>query len=279
MSIVSNTAYHLTRSSYKRKIITFGVSIFASLSLIATGFASWVLSTGADRDGEGNVEVGTVTESSISISEIEFDEDTGSTVSFNADSNDTNGKLRYGDDANVEIDYENMTITFSGTVSNVSILDAIIVKMTVPAGVQAAAAANYIVLPECATETNGVTIVNDGQKVEDVNADSGDAWTWTPNVEEGTATFTYSIVFEWGTAFGGVNPGYYFDDDEFALPDGVTDINDHIVAELNNFRSLVLMSKPYAELTPEQQTTLKTMTEAALEVDQKFQVTVTATVN
>lgn len=277
MSIVSNTAYHLTRSSYKRKIITFGVSIFASLSLIATGFASWVLSTGAEKGGEGNVEVGTVTESSISISDIEFDEDTGSTVSFNADSADTSGKLRYGDDANVEIDYENMTITFSGTVSNVSILDAITVKMTVPAGVQAAAAANYIVLPECATETNGVTIVDAGTAVED--PDGGDTWTWTPNVEAGTATFTYSIVFEWGTAFGGVNPGYYFDAPEFTLPDGEDDLDNYIVAELNNFRSLVLMSKPYAELTEQEKTTLKTMTEAALEVDQKFQVTVTATVN
>lgn len=277
MSIVTNTAYHLTRSSYKRKIITFGVSIFASLSLIATGFASWVLSTGAEKGGSGNVEVGTVTEAAISISNIEFDETTGSTVSFNADDADTSGALRYGDDASVDIDYENMTITFSGTVSNIAILDAITVKMTVPAGVQAAADAGYIVLPECATATNGVTIVDAAIAVED--ADGGDAWTWTPNVEAGTADFTYSLVFEWGTAFGGVNPGYYFDAPEFTLPDGEDDLNEYIVAELNNFRSLVLMAKPYEELTEQEQNTLKTLTEAALEVDQKFNVTVTATVN
>ena len=36
----TNKSYRLTRSSYRRKIITFGVSVFTSLALIATGFAS-----------------------------------------------------------------------------------------------------------------------------------------------------------------------------------------------------------------------------------------------
>lgn len=34
----------LTRNSYKRKIILFGVIVFMSIALISTGFAAWVMS-------------------------------------------------------------------------------------------------------------------------------------------------------------------------------------------------------------------------------------------
>ena len=45
----------LTRNSYKRKIILFGVLIFASIALISTGFAAWIMSANASKDKDGNI--------------------------------------------------------------------------------------------------------------------------------------------------------------------------------------------------------------------------------
>ena len=52
MNIVK-TAEHLTRRSFKRKIIAVGVSLFSALALFATGFASWVISSDATREQDG----------------------------------------------------------------------------------------------------------------------------------------------------------------------------------------------------------------------------------
>lgn len=37
----------LTKNSYKRKVILFGVLLFMSIALISTGFAAWIMSTNA----------------------------------------------------------------------------------------------------------------------------------------------------------------------------------------------------------------------------------------
>jgi hypothetical protein len=274
MSIVSNTAYHLTRSSYKRKIITFGVSIFASLSLIATGFASWVLSTDASDNKDGNVDVGAVTESSIEIKDLAFDSETGDTVSFNPKEGDKNGTVRAATDDTV---FENMSIKFSATITNISVLDDLTVKLTVPAGVKAAADAGYIVLPESVSDT-GVLVI-DGGNLQTDNL-GGDAWTWVKAQDKDEATFTYTLNFTWGAEFGNANPGEYFDTEaNYAdkIPDG-TSQHDYIKGELYNFRSLILTGKAYTDptLTAEE----KALVEGSDSTpNEKFNVVVTATVN
>ena len=57
----------LTRNSYKRKIILFGVIVFMSIALISTGFAAWVMSQEKKASTNGNVTVGAVTEGNIEI--------------------------------------------------------------------------------------------------------------------------------------------------------------------------------------------------------------------
>ena len=57
----------LTRNSYKRKIILFGVFVFMSIALISTGFAAWVMSQNAKEEVSGNVNVSTMTDASVSI--------------------------------------------------------------------------------------------------------------------------------------------------------------------------------------------------------------------
>ena len=62
----------LTRSSFKKKIIVFGVAVFTALALTATGFATWVLSTSVSKDAGGNVNVGITNEAKIGISEVTY---------------------------------------------------------------------------------------------------------------------------------------------------------------------------------------------------------------
>lgn len=272
MSIVSNTAYHLTRSSYKRKIITFGVSIFASLSLIATGFASWVLSTDASDNKDGNINVGAVTEASIEIKDLAFDTAIGDTVSFNPKEGDNTGVVRAATDDTV---FENMAIKFSATITNVSVLDDLTVKLTVPAGVKAAADAGYIVLPESVSDT-GVLVIDGGNLQTD--NDGGDAWTWVKADDKDEATFTYTLNFTWGAEFGNANPGEYFDNPaNYTVPEG-TSQHDYIKGELYNFRSLILTGKAYTDptLTPEEKALVEDSDSTPTE---KFNVVVTATVN
>ena len=57
----------LTRNSYKRKIILFGVFVFMSIALISTGFAAWVMSADDKVEDDGNVDVGVVKDSTIDI--------------------------------------------------------------------------------------------------------------------------------------------------------------------------------------------------------------------
>ena len=208
MSLATNAAYRLTRSSYKRKIITFGVSIFASLSLIATGFASWVLSSGTQKEANSNVQVGVVQDGSITATEIAFENDI-KTFSFNPLKDDLSGQVRWDkvkyDQNTAIINYESMKVTFMTTVTNIDSIKNLTVTMAIPDSVTKTAQFGYIRLPSCAGAT--VSVITDGV------VQSGDNWTWQVDEEDETkATLTYTIEFKWGDRFGGHNPSYYYDE-------------------------------------------------------------------
>ena len=192
----------LTRNSYKRKIIMFGIMLFVSIALVSTGFAAWVLSTQQVENKDGNVTVGAVSDHSFVITFGEVKDqynETVSTLNFNFEphKDDVTGRVR-----NDGTNFENMSLTFTGTITNFDYLGSYKVKMTVPSKIQEAATAGYIVLPECVgTEVDLKTL--------------GGAMTRTSDDNGGTATFTYKISFTWGDEkFGGMNPGYYYDTNE-----------------------------------------------------------------
>ena len=59
----------LTRKSYKRNIIVFGVMLFMGIALVSTGFATWVLSQNTQIEVNGqNVNVGVVSDNALKIS-------------------------------------------------------------------------------------------------------------------------------------------------------------------------------------------------------------------
>ena len=174
----------LTRKSYTRKLILVGGSVFASVALISTGFAAFIISNNASRTIDSNVEIGMISTASLEFDAVDF---VGAN-SFKFDGAPLDNEGRVTTSSGEE---ENLSVTISGKIKNAQYLDRCTVQLTVPSGLSAAVAKNYIVLPECALNETTVTV---GQ----------------PSANN-VVDFTYTITFEWGDAFGGINPSLFFD--------------------------------------------------------------------
>lgn len=177
----------LTRNSYKRKIILFGVIVFMSIALISTGFAAWVMSQEKKQSKSGNVTVGAVTEGNI---EVILDELTVKDFKFEPKKSDTTGRVR-----NDNTNFESLTVTVTGTIKNTQFLKEATIKMNVKDAVKQAETAGYIILPECANSEVVLTLTESGTNEK---------------------KFSYDITFKWGSKFGGENPGEYYDSDAFS---------------------------------------------------------------
>lgn len=180
----------MTRKSYKRRKIILGVSLFSSVALVSTGFAAWVLASQAEAEKTGNITVGTVSDSSIKISNVQFKDGNDSFV-FEPKEDDEAGRVR-----NDGENFENLSVTVTGEISPNTYVTSATIEMEVPEGITAAVGKNYLVLPDCATSAQTLTL-NPKE---------------SPN--ETVSTFEYTITFKWGEAFNGKNPGEYYDNDE-----------------------------------------------------------------
>ena len=176
----------LTRNSYKRKIILFGVIVFMSIALISTGFAAWVMSQEKKQSTSGNVTVGAVTEGNI---EVILDPLTVKDFKFEPKELDTTGRVR-----NDGTNFESLTVTVTGTIKNTQFLKEATIKMNVKDAVKQAETAGYIILPECANSEVVLTLTESGTNEK---------------------KFSYNITFKWGSKFGGENPGEYYDSAAF----------------------------------------------------------------
>lgn len=211
----------LTRKSYRRKLIMFGASIFMSLALVATGFAAWVLSKDAQVQGEGEVQVGAVKESSIEISAITFADNIKNFV-FEPQEGDAAGRVR-NDGSN----FENMDITISWQVSNYQIVGDLFVEFKIPETVHNAIEAGFISIPAEFVKKDTV----DTKQVEGKNyyvytynigankaagtVDVDDYFSYTVTEDAGVKTMQCELTlkFNWGNKFGNDNPGIYYDTD------------------------------------------------------------------
>lgn len=176
----------LTRNSYKRKIILFGVIVFMSIALISTGFAAWVMSQEKKQSTSGNVTFGAVTEGNI---EVILDPLTVKDFKFEPKESDTTGRVR-----NDGTNFESLTVTVTGTIKNTQFLKEATIKMNVKDAVKQAETAGYIILPECANSEVVLTLTESGTNEK---------------------KFSYNITFKWGSKFGGENPGEYYDSAAF----------------------------------------------------------------
>lgn len=201
----------ITRNSYKRKIIMFGIMLFVSIALISTGFAAWVLSTQAKKDGSGNVTVGSVTDASFEITFDKISDQYGNIIdkedelnfSFEPTKGDETGRVRW--DGN---NCENLVLIFEGTVTNYQYLGTFNVEMSINDDIQKLATDKYIILPSCGT-TGGKDIYS---TVPGASVETGEGIIEFSPQGDGTAKFKYTIAFGWGEKFGNVNPSLYYDD-------------------------------------------------------------------
>lgn len=229
----------LTKNSYKRKIIVFGLLVFMSIALISTGFAAWIMSQEAKVENEGNVSVGVVDDSRITFENLKYDlvivDYEGNELSGDSYNNATNAGLnflfepRHGDstgniqwdknDANCEI----MKLNVSGYITNLPLLKdgKFTVNLVVTEGVHNCLTKNFIQLKDFANP---------------VKDEQTGLYTYTREITpEANGTFAYSVEFVWGTVFEGENPAKSSD------KEGITNTElDVIKKNLEEFRAYLL---------------------------------------
>ncbi len=222
----------LTRNSYKRKIILFAVFVFISIALISTGFAAWVMSSDAQRDSSGNVEVGLVTNGALSIT-ID-NENQVDNFSFYFEPNTESGliHLEKPDDPQAKLD-----LIIEGSITPVSSLNEANIEFILPNGFDKAIELNYVTAPTFyLVDTNGEKTE---LKTKSQLAGFEDAYVFTVNSD---GSFKISVEFAWGTAFGGLNPCDYYNpqyaEAEKEYADALTNEARKLAAEkMNNIKT------------------------------------------
>lgn len=200
----------ITRGHYNRKLLAFGAMAFLAIALISTGFAAWIMSSGAETGFEdGNLTVGEITESDLKFTDYEII--AGDTkLLFEPAQGDVTGDIK-GNGS----DYENLTFTLKTTISPVEYLDEIQMSMTFPESVVAAHEAGYIVLPASALLNRGETLVivemNEGTP-KAIDHD-GVKVTATKEATGAYVEITIEVTIKWGTEFKGKNPSISLDED------------------------------------------------------------------
>ena len=207
-----------TKKSGQRRAFAVGIAAFASVCLIATGFAAWVISAKAEKKETGNVNIGKVSSADVKIT-VDQEDTTNTGVltaannfSFNPDKDDNSGRVRF-DGTNAE----KRELNLSGKVGPQRFVTSFKIRLDITSGndedgnpikdieankrFKAAEAAEYIVLPDCFGKD--VELYGTGHYTPDSNGDNN-----------AKATFNYDIAFTWGDKFGGQNPGRYYDEDD-----------------------------------------------------------------
>ena len=198
----------LTRKHYNRKLLIGGLTAFASIALISTGFASYVLSTNANKKIDGNITIGKVTEAALIIDPVTL---SAPNFLFEPLESDTSGRVR-----NDGENFECMSIIIKGEIQNAQYLKDLTIKLNLSDTFNKAIEANFIEAPLCAKEPVKLVSTPDDEN--------------KPNVKD----FSYTIEFKWGNVFGGVNPGIYYDDTEPGKQ-----VDDNLMkATIENFRKV-----------------------------------------
>ena len=205
----------ITRRSYKRKKIIMGVALFGAIGLVSTGFAAWVLSASASNSQYANLKVGEVSDKSMSFQNMKiYGIDTNpdsstkgeeielaaadANFSFNPAYDDNNGRVRFGK-GEITAEHpaadigERLSLRIAGEVNEAQNMGTLQVKFDeIPDKLASAVTKNYVTLPACANALQDVTYTLSGEGTQ-------------------VASFSYTITFGWGSAFGGVNPSVYYD--------------------------------------------------------------------
>jgi hypothetical protein len=207
-----------TKSTYRKRKIIIGLAIFLATTLVAGGFASFVISTQRKSQANGNITIGKIQDNSISISDAKLSQNK---ICFEPQKDDTSGRVRY-DGKNHEIISTTLTCTFL----HPDMVSGINIKLNLPTNIAECASEGYITLPSYVSDDNGYTIAIKDARITDYYINGV--------LQANTKYLTYTFEFGWGEIFNSLNPGYYYDSD----PTGINVSDEEMSNTLTSFRSL-----------------------------------------
>lgn len=258
----------VTRHAFSKKAIMITASLFVTLALITTGFAAWLISSGASGEGTGNITTATIDDARLGLT-VAMAEGKDF-VCFGPQADDNHPDIRYkapvGDEKD---DREVLVATVTGTIKNYDRLEKF--NITIKISDKALTAAGYtwtetnegslknrtytynaekayISLPEYAVDTDGRFLPLPSDPSNKTTApktiSAGDSM-FTDGATENEKKFTFDVTFGWGEKFKGCNPGKYLDgeipdhspDEIFAgasTLEEIVDIKNDIMTELRS---------------------------------------------
>lgn len=238
----------VTRHAFSKKAIMITASLFVTLALITTGFAAWLISSGASGESTGNITTATIDDARLGLT-VAMAEGKDF-VCFGPQADDNHPDIRYKKPkAGEKDDKEVLTATVTGTIKNYDRLKEF--NITIKISDKALTAAGYtwtgtnegessrtytynaekayISLPEYAVDTDGrfLPLPSDMSKTTAPKTISAGDSKFTDGATENEKRFTFDVTFGWGEKFKGCNPGKYLDGEEADhLPDKTYTVDD-----------------------------------------------------
>lgn len=223
----------VTRHAFSKKAIMITASLFVTLALITTGFAAWLISSGASGEGTGNITTATIDDARLGLT-VAMAEGKDF-VCFGPQADDNVPDIRYKKPKEGEKDdKEVLTATVTGTINNYDRLEKF--NITIKISDKALTAAGYtwtetnegslknrtytynaekayISLPEYAVDTDGrfLPLPSDPSKTTAPKTISAGDSMFTDGANANEKNFTFDVTFGWGEKFKGYNPGRYLD--------------------------------------------------------------------
>ncbi len=240
----------ITRSTFTRKALTFGIVVFMSVALVASGFAAWLISSGSDSQQQGAIKVEVVDHANIKINVNDLAEDghlnANTQINFAPADTDVNGYITHTTTSEGVTLTENLTFDVTGDITNGDKVGKLTFSLKISDGVAYAAGfvkgegntwtydatKAYISVPSYATDMNGNALpkivkgedgvyTQDGmtepvvlsigsEETVDVK-DASQNFTYKYNSTSGKYEFKATYLFGWGEAVNGRNPGQSLD--------------------------------------------------------------------
>lgn len=249
----------VTRHAFSKKAIMITASLFVTLALITTGFAAWLISSGASGEGTGNITTATIDDARLGLT-VAMAEGKDF-VCFGPQADDNVPDIRYKKPKEGEKDdKEVLTATVTGTINNYDRLEKF--NITIKISDKALTAAGYtwtetnegslknrtytynaekayISLPEYAVDTDGrfLPLPSDPSKTTAPKTISAGDSMFTDGANANEKNFTFDVTFGWGEKFKGYNPGRYLDREvDGHLPDKTYTVDEkkEIMTELRS---------------------------------------------
>lgn len=250
----------VTRHAFSKKAIMITASLFVTLALITTGFAAWLISSGASGEGTGNITTATIDDARLGLT-VAMAEGKDF-VCFGPQADDKVPHIMYDLPKDGEKDDKEVLVaTVTGTIKNYDRLKEF--KITIKISDKALTAAGYtwtetnegslknrtytynagnacISLPEYAVDKDGRFLPLPSDPFNKTTApktiSAGDSM-FTDGATENEKKFTFDVTFGWGEKFEGCNPGKYLDGEEPGhLPDKTYTVDEkkEIMTELRS---------------------------------------------